>query len=66
MSAKRFVDPDPEEMVLYALLAAIGVIPVAITLVRQAIFGFDATLGLLMVAIGVVGMVVQLARKRVV
>ncbi len=66
MRTKHLMDADPEELVLYLLLAAIGAIPVAITLVRHATFGFDATLGLLMVAIGAVGTVAQLARKRIV
>lgn len=62
MRTKRAIGADREELLLYVLMAAIGAIPVAIALLRHATFGFDSTLGLVMVAIGVVGMCVQLAR----
>lgn len=44
-----------EERVIYGLLVAIGAIPVGITVAQHAVFGADATLGLLMVAAGAVG-----------
>jgi hypothetical protein len=56
--------PDREELVLYGLVAAIGTIPVVIALVAHEGFGLDATLGLLMMLIGLAGIVVQLARTR--
>ena len=62
MRTTRSTNLDPEEMILYGLLFVIGAIPVVITLVRHATFGFDATIGLLMAAIGLVGMCAQLAR----
>jgi len=62
MRAKRSIHPDLEELILYALMTIIGAIPVAIALAQRATFGFDSTLGLLMVVLGVVGMSVQLTR----
>lgn len=44
-----------EEMILYALLIAIGAIPVVLALVGGATFGVDATLGLLMMCGGALG-----------
>ena len=55
---------DPEDLVLYGLLIAIGVIPVAIAVIEHAAFGFDATLGLLMLAVGGVGLLVHVLRAR--
>jgi hypothetical protein len=54
--------PDAEETILYAVFLVIGAIPVAIALVQDATFGFDATMGLLMVAAGALGMCAQLVR----
>lgn len=64
MRAARRAQVDTEDLVLYGLLVVIGLIPVVIALVDRAAFGFDATLGLMMVVIGLVGWVVQLARAR--
>lgn len=47
---------DPEGFILYGILAAIGAIPVVVALVERTMFGADATLGLIMLAVGVVGM----------
>jgi hypothetical protein len=55
MSADRPAPPHPEELILYGLLVVIGAIPVVIALVQRAAFGFDATLGLLMVCAGAIG-----------
>ncbi len=44
-----------EEIVIHALLVAIGAIPVVLALVQHAHFGAEATLGLLMLAAGVSG-----------
>lgn len=46
-----------EELVLYAALVAIGSIPVIVALVGAIAWGFDATLGVLMTAAGVIGLV---------
>jgi hypothetical protein len=45
----------PEELVLYALLVLIGAIPVIITVAQRTTFGVEATVGLLMVAAGLLG-----------
>ena len=47
---------DPEGFILYGILAAIGAIPVVVALVERAEFGSDATLGLIMLVVGLVGM----------
>ncbi|HET9987086.1 MAG TPA: hypothetical protein VFQ65_01165 [Kofleriaceae bacterium] len=57
-------ESDREELIIYGLLIVIGALPVAIALVRRAIFGFDATFGLLMVLVGLVGVVVRLRPSR--
>jgi hypothetical protein len=44
-----------EELILYALLVAIGAIPVVLALVGDGSFGVDATLGLLMMCGGALG-----------
>jgi len=48
-NATRHVWPDSEELILFALLAAIGAIPVVITLLRHGTFGVEPTVGLLMI-----------------
>ena len=55
---------DPEDLVLYGLLLVVGIIPVVITIIEGSAFGFDATLGLMMVVVGLVGMVFHVARAR--
>ena len=47
--------PADEERIIYAFLAVIGVIPVAIALVGGGSFGVEATIGALMVLAGLVG-----------
>ncbi len=64
MRSPRRPQIDPEDLVLYGLLLVIGVIPVVITLVDRAAFGFDATLGLMMVVVGIVGIVFHVLRAR--
>lgn len=54
---------DPEGIVLYGMLAAIGAIPVIIALVEEVPFGFDATLGLIMLVAGLIGMFVARCRS---
>jgi hypothetical protein len=59
--------PAPsEERILYAILCAIGAIPVAIALLRGGGFGVEATIGLLMVLAGLAGLVAstRVARRR--
>jgi len=53
-----------EELILYAVLVAIGVIPVAIALARHARFGAEETIGLLMVAVGAFAFAHALRRHR--
>jgi hypothetical protein len=57
-------DPEPasdhDELVIYALLVAIGVIPVIVALALGAALGTEATLGAAMLAVGLAG----LARRR--
>jgi hypothetical protein len=55
---------DPEDLVLYGLLMFVGIIPVIIAVVDRSAFGFDATLGLMMLVVGIVGMVFHVARAR--
>lgn len=55
---------QPEDLVLYGLMIFIGVIPVAIALITRAAFGFEATLGLIMVVVGSVGLVVHRLQVR--
>jgi hypothetical protein len=45
-----------EELVLYAALVAIGSIPVIVALLGAVPWGFDATLGVLMTAAGLIGL----------
>lgn len=55
---------DPEDAVLYGLMIFIGIIPVLITALARDVFGFDATLGLMMVVLGIVGLVYHRLRTR--
>jgi hypothetical protein len=62
MLANQSPQSPPEELILYGLLVMIGAIPVVIAIIQRAVFGADATLGLLMVCVGVVGMFVDVWR----
>ena len=62
MPVERPSKPQPEELILYGLLVGIGAIPVVIALVQRASFGVEATLGLLMVCAGAIGMIVYARR----
>lgn len=55
-----------EERILYAILCAVGGIPIAIALLRGGSFGVEATLGLGMVLAGLAGLVasVRTAHRR--
>ena len=50
-------DRNGEELILYGLLVLIGMIPVMIALVRHATFGAEATIGLLMLCAGAIGII---------
>jgi len=64
MRPPRRPQVDPEDLILYGLLLVIGIIPVMITLVERSAFGFDATLGLMMVVVAIVGLVFHVLRAR--
>jgi hypothetical protein len=64
MRIDRTSTPHPEELVLYALLVAIGAIPVVIALVEGVALGVEATLGLGMVSAGLIGGAAYLLRTR--
>jgi uncharacterized membrane protein len=64
MTANRSTKPSSEELIIYALLVAIGVIPGLIALVQRTAFGVEATLGLLMACAGVAGAIVYTWRTR--
>ena len=49
------LESSNEELIVYGLLVAIGVIPVVIALVQHARFGFWETIGLIMACAGTVG-----------
>ena len=44
-----------EELIVYALLIGIGAIPVVNAIVEHATFGVEATIGLIMVCAGLLG-----------
>jgi hypothetical protein len=48
-----------EERIIYGLLVVIGAIPVGVAIAQHAVLGADATLGLLMIAAGVVGWLIR-------
>ena len=64
MRADHPTNPSSEEPILYGLLVLIGAIPVAIALVQRAMFGVDATIGLLMVCTGALGEIAHVRRAR--
>ena len=49
-------EPDREQLTLYALIAAIGMIPVIIALGQGGMFGAEATIGLLVLALATAGL----------
>jgi hypothetical protein len=55
-----------EELILYAVIAVVGVIPVAIVLMRGGVFGSEPTIGLIMFVLALAGVVAtwRIARKR--
>jgi hypothetical protein len=55
MIANRSTKPPSEELLFYGLLMVVGVIPVVIALVQHAVFGVEATLGLMMACAGIAG-----------
>ena len=56
-------DPS-EERILYAILCAVGAIPVAIALLGGGGFGVEATLGLGMALAGMAGLVTSTREAR--
>jgi hypothetical protein len=54
-----------EELILYVALCAVGAIPVVIALVRGGAFGVEPTLGLAMIAAGLLGLLAGLRAARV-
>jgi uncharacterized membrane protein YdjX (TVP38/TMEM64 family) len=59
-------NPNREQTILYALIAAIGLIPVIIALESGGVFGSDATLGLLMLVLAIAGLLAmwRITRKQ--
>ena len=57
---------DREQLLLYALIAAIGIIPVIVAVVHGGVFGPEPTIGLLMLGIAIVGLLTmwRFARRR--
>ena len=56
--------PASEELVVYAALCVVGAIPVAVALGRGDAFGVEPTLGMLMAAAGVAGLITTLWHLR--
>jgi hypothetical protein len=46
---------DVEELALYALIGAIGMIPVLLALWTGRVFSTDETIGLVMIVVGIAG-----------
>jgi hypothetical protein len=46
-----------EELLIYGLLVVVGAIPVAMTLAQHGAFGSEATLGILMLGAGTLGVI---------
>jgi hypothetical protein len=57
VSAATVSKPLLEEMILYVLLVAIGAIPVVLALVDGSRIGVEATIGLIMVCAGLLGVI---------
>lgn len=54
---------DHDELVIYALLVAIGVVPVIVALALGAAFGTEATIGAAMIALGAAGLARRMRRS---
>jgi hypothetical protein len=50
-----------EELIFYAALCLVGAIPIWTTATRSSAFGVEATIGVLMIAAGAIGLVSALA-----
>lgn len=46
---------DPEALIVYGLLIVVGAIPIATAVDQRGTFGVEATVGLIMIALGAVG-----------
>jgi hypothetical protein len=57
-------DRPPEELVLYGLLVVIGAIPVGLAVASGTRLGAPATLGLLMMFAGIIGVLVDARGRR--
>ena len=59
-------DPDHEQLILYVVIAAVGTIPVIIALGTGGVFDTTATLGLVMRALAIAGLLAmwRIARKQ--
>ena len=59
-------DPNHEQTILYVVIAAVGTIPVIIALGTGGVFDAAATLGLVMLALAIAGLLAmwRLARKQ--
>ena len=64
MIAEPTERPNPEELILYGLLIAIGAIPVVLALAGGTSFDVNATLGLLMICGGALGGIAYTCRNR--
>ncbi len=53
-----------EELIVYGLLVLVGAIPVVTSLARHATFGAEATIGLLMLSAGAVGIIAHVRSAR--
>jgi hypothetical protein len=64
MSARR--RSTDEQLILYVLLAAVGLIPVVVTLEEGGNFGVEPTLGLVMLLAALIGLLQmwRVARRR--
>lgn len=62
--AERGVVSDSEELVLYRLLVVIGALPIVTALATKAVIGPESTMGLLMVAAGLIGWASNLRTRR--
>lgn len=62
------VEPEPandhDEVVIYALLVAIGTIPVILACALGATFGTQATTGAAMIGLGAAGLARTMRRRR--
>ena len=56
--------PLAEELIVYALLVVVGAIPVVVALARHAALQAEATIGLLMICAGALGVILHAVRLR--